>query len=151
MGLPGVLRGLTDRMVVVWQGTCQVEITGVAVPINSTIQLEVYRIAREALINAVKHADATVITVHLHYPACPDDPLTLIVADNGCSGKPIELRPGHWGIRNMMESARVAGGELHFAQALGGGTEVVLTFHASRGGADVPRERPIIGRQVRTA
>lgn len=151
MGLPGVLRGLKERVLVIWQGTCEMQITGVAVPIDSAIQLEIYRIAREALINAVKHADATVITIRLHYPACPDDPLTLIVADNGCSGKRVQQRPGHWGIRNMYESARIAGGELHFVQALGGGAEVMLTFHAARNDSDVPRERPIIGRQVRTA
>lgn len=130
MGLPGVLRGLTEHVLAVWPGTYQLQIEGPDVPIDPAIQLEIYRIAREALTNVVKHAEATAIVVRLQYPAYPDNLLTLAISDNGRTGKVIQARAGHWGVRNMHESARVAGGVLQFKQALGGGTNVVIAFRA---------------------
>jgi len=84
------------------------------------------RIAREALANAVKHAAATTITVRLQYPGVPADALVVVIADDGQTGKSLEPKVGHWGVRNMVESARAAGGDLQFYQTPGSGTQVVL-------------------------
>jgi signal transduction histidine kinase len=138
MGLPGVLRGLTERVRAIWPGFCQLQVEGQPLPIDPAIQLEMYRIAREALANAVKHAEATTITVQLQYPVWPSQMLALKISDNGRSGRPIQPKSGHWGIRNMHESARAAGGSLAFEQVFGGGTSVVVTFHSSRNDLSTP-------------
>ena len=132
MGLPGVLRGLTERVRAIWPGSCKLQLEGQQLAIDLDIQLELYRIAREAVTNAVKHAEATAITVRLLYPARSDEMLTLVIADDGRSGKPVQALSGHWGVRNMQESARAAGGELAFEQARGGGTSVVVTVRPMR-------------------
>ena len=138
MGLPGVLRDLTRRVLAAWPGSCELQVEGEAIPIDSTIQLEIYRIAREALANAVKHAEATTMTVCLRYPARPDHALTLVIADNGRSDKALQARPGHWGLHNMHESARAAGGVLELERALGGGARVVFSCPPSRNDAPEP-------------
>lgn len=130
-GLPAVLRGLTERVRAVWPGSCQLQIDGQPLPLDSNIQLEMYRIAREALANAVKHAEATAITVQLQYPVRPGRMFRLTITDNGRTGKPVQAKSGHWGVRNMEESARAAGASLAFEQAVGGGTSVIVTFHSS--------------------
>lgn len=147
MGLPGVLRGLTERVLAVWPGACRLCIEGQPLPIDPAIQLELYRIAREALANAVKHAEATTITVRLEYPLWPDQVFTLVIADNGRSGKPIQAMAGHWGVRNMQESARAAGGSLAFEQTLGGGASVVVTFRPSRNDVPEPPGARILGQK----
>ena len=125
-GLAGVLRGLVDRVRVMWPGACELQICGVPCPIRPAVQRELLRIAREALANAVKHAAATTITVRLQYPGVPADALVVVIADDGQTGKSLEPKVGHWGVRNMVESARAAGGDLQFYQTPGSGTQVVL-------------------------
>lgn len=151
MGLPGVLRGLTERIMAVWPGSCQLSLEGQPLPIDPAIQLELYRIAREALANAVKHAEATTITVRLSYPVYPDQVLTLVITDNGRVSKPIQSRPGHWGVRNMQESARAAGGSLTFEQALSGGTSVLVAFRPSRNDVPDSSAASILGQKLRSA
>jgi signal transduction histidine kinase len=146
MGLPGVLRGLTERVRVIWPGSCQLQLEGQQLPIEPAIQLELYRIAREALTNAVKHAEATTITIRLLYPSRQEEMLTLVIADDGRSGKSIQALSGHWGVRNMQESARAAGGELAFEQARGGGTSVVVTVHPSHNNRSEPPETVYLDR-----
>jgi len=50
----------------------------------------------------------------------------VVIADDGQTGKSLEPKVGHWGVRNMVESARAAGGDLQFYQTPGSGTQVVL-------------------------
>jgi len=125
-GLVGVLRGLIERVRVMWLGSCELQVYGEPCPIKPALQRELVRVAREALANAVKHAAATTITVQLHYPITPADALMVVIADDGQAGQVIESKIGHWGLRNMDESARAAGGDLQFSQRPGGGTQVVL-------------------------
>lgn len=109
------LRCLTDATI---------EVRGVApetLPV--TVTVHAYRIAAEALLNAVRHADATRIDVALQrYGSC----LRVRVADDG-HGMPEEARPGSHGLSFMRHRAATIGGRLEFARADGDrGTAVVL-------------------------
>ncbi|NJO82636.1 MAG: hypothetical protein HC828_07290 [Blastochloris sp.] len=128
-GLESVLRAHVERTEMLWHGQCDLRVRGEALPLGQRQQREVVRIVREGLNNAVKHADADQITVWLRYPAAPDGWVEVVIADNG-QGGPIQSRSGHHGVRNMQESARSAGGALQFAQAVGGGTQVIMHFPA---------------------
>src|SRR4051794_3233842 len=82
---------------------------------SSEVELAVYRIAQEALTNAVRHSGATAIRLELRRTR---QDLVLQVTDNGCglSG------PGHEGpgVRGMRERALLIGGRLRLhAQAPG--------------------------------
>ena len=72
---------------------------------------QVVRIAKEAMVNAAKHARATTVRIQV---SVDDDGVTVEVADDGV-GLPPGLRsspPGHRGISGMLDRAEVAGGSL---------------------------------------
>jgi signal transduction histidine kinase len=87
--------------------------------------LGVLRIAHEAIHNALRHADASKITVQLHQD---DGHLRLEVADDGSGFDPgrRELRSKHLGLTSMEERARELGGHLEIRSAPGSGTTVAL-------------------------
>jgi len=89
---------------------------------------EVYRIARELLRNAYRHARARNIEAELRYD---DDAFLLIVRDDGKGLDPKVLkdhgRAGHWGLPGMYERAEGIGARLDIWSEAGAGTEVRLT------------------------
>jgi signal transduction histidine kinase len=81
-----------------------------------------YRIAQEALNNALKHAFATRETVRLF---AHDDLVALEIEDDGCGFDVAAAEgKGGMGIASMRERTRQLGGELCISSAPGGGTKV---------------------------
>jgi signal transduction histidine kinase len=86
-------------------------------PVASSTHL--HRIAREAVINAAKHASATTIEIEL---ACDAGELTLVVRDDGVGIGP---RPAAgMGLQFMTYRARMLGASLQIAPGQGRGTTV---------------------------
>jgi two-component system sensor histidine kinase UhpB len=96
-------------------------------------ELAVYRIAQEALTNAVRHSGCSRIVVGV---TAEPDTLVLRVADDGC-GIADDPRSGG-GIRGMRERALTVGGRLSLGRAAGGGTEVHLRVPVASAGAEAP-------------
>ena len=99
--------------------------------LHAVIRDEVYRIVREAIINAFQHADASSIEVQIEYAARR---LEITVRDNGCGidSKLLQTgREGHWGLLNMRERAEKIGAKLSVLSRPGAGTEVQLTVPAA--------------------
>ncbi len=84
----------------------------------------VYRIAREALSNVVRHAQATRVSMELRYDGQPGC-FSLRISDNGTGRIPSAFRQGR-GVRNMQERAALLGARLDIAGAPGAGTTVTL-------------------------
>src|SRR5262249_9078739 len=95
-------------------------------PLHPILRDEVYRIGREALINAARHSGAKDIEVELEYK---EKELRLLVRD---SGRGIDAgalrfgRDGHWGLKGMRERAEKIGRRLHVYSPATAGTEVEL-------------------------
>jgi signal transduction histidine kinase len=79
-----------------------------------------YRIVQESIANAVKHADATRISVTLK---ASDTKLVLTVSDNGMGFDPTRTTGGI-GLQIMRYRARLLGGLLDVRRSSGGGTIV---------------------------
>jgi signal transduction histidine kinase len=93
------------------------------------IQLLCYHIAREAVMNAVKHAEPTNIRVQVE-PT--DDGARLTVSDDGKGFDPDQGSPeGHYGLTMMRERAQVAGGTLEIDSRPEQGTIVTAEFPTS--------------------
>jgi two-component system NarL family sensor kinase len=91
--------------------------------ITSRIELGLYRIAQEAIANALRHGDPDRIELSLRVES---DTITLVVEDNGAgfdSERPVEQRHGLVG---MNERAHLLGGTLTIESAQGEGTRVVV-------------------------
>jgi len=91
------------------------------------VEQQLLRIAQEAVANAVRHASASRIQLHLEHSGSD---LTLRIVDDGRGFEP-DLRPredsGHCGLSNMRERAREVNGRLDIRSAPGAGTEVTAT------------------------
>ncbi|MET0622226.1 MAG: two-component regulator propeller domain-containing protein [Pyrinomonadaceae bacterium] len=126
------------------QGTdFRINVTGQPRPLHPLVRDGVYRIGREALINAFRHAHARAVEVEIEYGARG---LRLTVRDDGTGIDPEVLsagRSGHWGLSGMRERAEDFGAELEVRSRPGEGTEVRLSIpgdvafesHAANGGA----------------
>lgn len=92
------------------------------------IRDEIYRISREALVNAFKHAQARQIEAELSYG---ERMFRLRIRDDG-KGIPAGMveggRPGHYGVPGMRERARQVGAELTIWSREGMGTEIELSI-----------------------
>src|SRR5262249_11927801 len=96
-------------------------------PLHYLLRDEVYRIGREALVNALRHSQAKNIEVELQYAASQ---LRVRVRDNGCGIDPQVLRSGrdgHWGLPGMRERAERIGARLQVWSSAAAGTEVELS------------------------
>ena len=85
---------------------------------------DIYRIAREAIINAHRHSHANSIEADVEYRSSG---LRISVRDNGCGIDPQLLRrSGHWGLQGMRERAERIGAQLRILSKVALGTEVEL-------------------------
>jgi signal transduction histidine kinase len=94
----------------------------------------IFRITQEALTNAYKHAEATYVTVHLHYLPqwieieINDDGKGLHTASDGfgpgVNGDQERIYSGH-GMRGMRERAEELGGTFEVRHGLAGGASVL--------------------------
>src|SRR5262245_42527729 len=105
---------------------------GEARDLSPSVRDEVYRIASEALRNAIRHSGAGRIEVEIHYD---NREFRLRVRDDG---KGIDakifnagMRAGHHGMPGMQERAKLAGGKLTCWSQPDSGTEIELTIPAS--------------------
>jgi PAS domain S-box-containing protein len=92
--------------------------------LSVTLCTQAVRIAKEAMVNAAKHARASLVTISV---TLDDDGVTVQVADDGVGIPPGVRRspPGHRGISGMRDRAEVAGGRLTIASTAPGTTVTV--------------------------
>jgi signal transduction histidine kinase len=109
----------------------QVAVEGVPQPLSPLLQDEVYRIAREFLLNAFRHARASRIEAEIAYDNAF---FRLRVRDNGKGIDPSILetgaRQGHWGLPGIRERAKRMGAHLKIWSEPGAGTEAEVTVPA---------------------
>jgi len=92
---------------------------------------EIYRIAREAVRNAFRHAQAHRIEAEITYG---EKLLRVRIRDDGRGIDPgiaEEGRGGHYGLPGMRERAQRIGGQLHVWSGTGAGTEIDLSIPGS--------------------
>lgn len=93
---------------------------------NETLAFHVYRIAQEAVTNALKHGDPRKITISLQRDRAG---LALTVRDNGNGFLPKKARKG-MGIHIMTYRANICGGELSIESRPNRGTRVTCRIPA---------------------
>lgn len=95
------------------------------VPLSPDVAAEAYRVLREALVNARKHARARHVVVRL---GVADGEVELSVSDDGVGGAAPTTEPGHLGLTSMRTRVESLDGSLRVESPPGEGTRVVLTF-----------------------
>ena len=99
------------------------------------VHVALYRIAQEALNNAVKHAHAKQLSVDLRSTvvhACDGDSVQnrveLVVVDDGRGFDPAKVSPDHLGLAIMRERAQAVGAGFHLQTRRNQGTRVTVTW-----------------------
>jgi signal transduction histidine kinase len=103
-----------------------VETTGAPRKLAPQVENNLLRIAQEALANALKHANAGQITVHLAYAT---GRVSLRVQDDGVgfdANDSAVIYGGHFGLLDMSERAEKMGGAFSMMSAPGQGSKVIV-------------------------
>ncbi|SCY45609.1 PAS domain S-box-containing protein [Desulfoluna spongiiphila] len=104
------------------------------IQLDTDTKINLFRIIQEALNNAAKHAEATLIKVRL-LGSHPD--LILRIEDNGCGFDPEErmvsaLKEKRMGLKSMEERVNLLSGSLTLHSREGSGTRIVVKFPSNR-------------------
>ena len=114
------------------QPSYHVLVEGKSRPLMPLVRDESYRLAREAVRNAIQHARARQIEVELVYG---ETSFCLRIRDDGIGvdARVLEAsrRGGHWGIPGMYERAESLGAHLELWSEHGVGTELLLEVPAT--------------------
>jgi signal transduction histidine kinase len=130
------LRQVADELAVRFETEIDVRVLGGSIEsprddLEPPRREEVVRIAREAIVNAVRHGGADHVTVVLDRA---DDQVRLRVSDDGRGIPHAKVRgPGGYGMQMMRARAAALGGCLVTRRGIEGGAEVELTFPPGRG------------------
>ena len=125
-GLMAALTNLTAHTAKLFCVTCSFECPQPVLVDNPTVATHLYRIAQEAVGNAIKHAQAKSISVSMKQA---DGQLTLTIKDNGRGfDRPTTATEG-MGLRIMEYRADMIGARLRVDSALGKGTTVACRLN----------------------
>jgi signal transduction histidine kinase len=109
------------------------KVDGVTRQLRPEVHEQIYAIAREALFNASRYADASRIELELAYGRSA---FVIRIRDNGRglddAVSTAGHRPGHWGLVGMRERANGIGASLAIDSKPGAGTTVVVTVPAKK-------------------
>jgi two-component system CheB/CheR fusion protein len=124
-GLSQALQRLADNAVRLFDVQCSFEEVGTALVHDSSTATHLYRIAQEAVSNAVRHGDATRLKLLL---ASGADQIRLRVQDDGVGFDAESVDGPGMGVHIMNYRARIIGGTLEISSDLGEGTVVTCTL-----------------------
>lgn len=125
-GLDKALRRLAHRVADTFEVACSYESEGPDYPKDETIATHLYRIAQEAVNNAVRHARAGEITIRRRVD---DDGLALSIEDDGVGISDEALEgEGGLGLRSIRYRTNLLGAQLSIRRRPEGGTAVTCTL-----------------------
>jgi PAS domain-containing protein/DNA-binding NarL/FixJ family response regulator/two-component sensor histidine kinase len=124
-GLDTALEDLTYQVQRLHGLDCRFVSSGPMPPCDSTVALHLYRIAQEAINNAVKHSGARTITVTLDFSK---ENKVLRIEDDGCGFDPEVKHSPSSGLQLMPYRAAMIGGTLTIVSKPSAGTQVECRF-----------------------
>ena len=121
LGLAGAVDELAQRLTDHAHLPIEVHTPTLMPPLAAAVEVAAYRVAQEALTNAVRHSGATQCSVDVE---TLNGELRVRVRDNGTGL--VRARPGGLGLAGMHERASEIGGTLSLSAQPGSGTTVTL-------------------------
>jgi signal transduction histidine kinase len=124
-GLSSALKQLTESSGELYGSPCRFEVTGETHFRNPSVAIHLYRIAQEALNNAIKHAHSRNVVVRLKGGS---GEIGISVEDDGKGFDPLSVQTGGMGLRIMRYRAKMINGKLDVRTRHGGGTVVACSY-----------------------
>ncbi|MCF7785731.1 MAG: HAMP domain-containing protein [Prosthecobacter sp.] len=122
-GLEHALQALADVTTRSSGVRCVFECPAHIMEISEATACNLYRIAQEAVNNALKHADSGEIRIGLE---CRDGFLVLEIDDDGCGLPEVPVDGGGIGFRIMQHRTEVMGGRMEHGAPPAGGTRIAV-------------------------
>jgi PAS domain S-box-containing protein len=146
-GLQDALEGLAMNAMELYgvQVVFSHRLQAAAKPLGAELANHLYRIAQEAVRNAVRHGQARTIRLHL---AVARAKVSLAITDDGIGLPEQAMDATGMGLKIMRYRARMLGGEVHFERVEPNGTRVLCECPLERE-ANGPRPKPA-GRTAKT-
>src|SRR5262249_4760978 len=113
VSLEQALSGFGDDFSSADRARFRIAVLGRPKPLDPALQEQIYLIAREALLNALRHSGAARIEVEIEYRSAAK--LRVVIRDDGSGFHPRALPPArgsHWGLLGMRERAAAIGAQL---------------------------------------
>jgi two-component system NarL family sensor kinase len=132
-GLAQAIRALPAELAL-HGGACaelHVRTRGLRERLPTAVEVGLYNIAREALTNAYRHANAAQVTVSVQRRG---ERVRMRIVDDGAGFDASATPPGRFGLVGMNERARLLGGRMSVASAVGQGTTVEVDVPIRGGG-----------------
>ena len=124
--LVAALNELVENSSSLYKIECDLELRGEPLPLAVEPATHLFRIAQEALQNAVKHGRASNIHITLDFSVSPAE---MVVRDNGSRDCPQPHQPKNgMGLKIMQHRAALLAGTVTVNVLESGGTEVLATF-----------------------
>ncbi len=134
-GLAGALQQRLDTVEARAGVKTQLRIDGDPLRIPPQVEAHLYRIAQEALNNALKHAQASSMLVYIEVKS---NDVELTVEDNGSGFDQVDVRDqGGIGLKSMQERAQQLAGSFHLQTRPGQGTTICVCLPL--GGKQTPQ------------
>jgi PAS domain S-box-containing protein len=135
-GLMSALKGLASNVKNIYKIFCRLTCPKPVLIDDSSIAINLFRIAQEAVQNAIKHGKATRVVIRLTKMSRG---VELIVKDNGRGlPKHFETRQG-MGLKIMDHRASMIGAELQMRRAADGGTLLTCSLQTKRDRLSKPK------------
>jgi PAS domain S-box-containing protein len=122
------LLNFRDRIENIYGVRCVMQLQTADLAVQPEVGFQLWLIVQEAVMNAVKHAQASMITVEVQKES--DDTLTVRITDNGKGFHESECDTG-FGITIMRERAALIGATLEMGEGEQGGVAVICRWHGN--------------------
>lgn len=128
LGLPATIRWYANDVMTRSDLGIEIIISGEEKTICSEYGTSIFRILQEALTNITKHAEATLVQIHIIFDA---EEFRIAIEDDGC-GFDVDLskQKKSWGLIGMQERTTLLDGKFYLHSAPGKGTmlEIVIPY-----------------------
>lgn len=122
--LPGALEGLAARARQLFGIACRLKAEGGIPPVDAAVAAQLYKIAQEALTNAIKHGKAKRVAIQL---CMRDGQLRLVIQNSGLPFPDLKHKSTGMGLRIMNYRANLVGARLEVKGLGEAGTRVTCT------------------------
>ena len=128
LGLVPTLRWYVKRFAARMSIAAELTVRGDEVRLSSPLETAIYRVLQEALTNVARHAQATMIHLHLYYQ---DAMIRAEIVDNGIgfdveNSAPSNNRAAGMGLLSMRERVTILDGTFEIASQQGAGTRLTI-------------------------
>ena len=126
-GLMAALEELAESTARAFEIACEFRYDNPVQLSDSKVSVQIFRVAQEAVSNAVKHGQARRVDIHL---ARQSGNIVLTIRDNGIGIPDLPAKGTGMGLLTMSHRAQMMGGTIKIEPRAGGGTQVICSVPA---------------------